>query len=231
MIPKIIHYCWLSGDPYPELVQKCIDSWSTFLPDYQFMLWDKKRFDIHSVKWVEEAYNCKKYAFAADYIRFYALYNYGGIYLDADVEVLKTFDPLLEGEYFLGRECGGDIEAAVIGVKPQADWVKECLEHYTNRGFVKEDGSYDMAPVPVLVNDIAEKNNLSIHPYQFFSPKNYWTKRIETNTDTYCIHHFDGKWVVNNSKNKVKGVIHKTLFALFGVNGHAKIIRMLRKLK
>ena len=82
MIPKRIHLCWLSGDPYPQKIQKCIDSWKVHLPDYEIMLWDLKRFDIAQVPWVEQAFRVKKYAFAADYIRLYALYNYGGIYLD-----------------------------------------------------------------------------------------------------------------------------------------------------
>ena len=81
-IPKIIHYCWLSGEDKPPFIQKCISSWKKVMPDYEIWCWDTKRFDIHSVKFVEEAYNVKKWAFAADYIRLYALYNYGGIYLE-----------------------------------------------------------------------------------------------------------------------------------------------------
>lgn len=115
MIPKRIHLCWLSGDPYPQKIQKCIDSWKVHLPDYEIMLWDLKRFDIAQVPWVEQAFRVKKYAFAADYIRLYALYNYGGIYLDSDVEVLKSFDPLLDLPYFVGAENAGTIEAAIIG--------------------------------------------------------------------------------------------------------------------
>ena len=91
MIPKIIHYCWLSKDPIPKDMQMFIDGWYEKLPDYEFMLWDFNRFDIHSSQWVKEAFSKKKYAFAADYIRLYALYNYGGIYMDMDVEVLKSF--------------------------------------------------------------------------------------------------------------------------------------------
>ena len=96
MIPKIIHYCWLSKDPIPKDMQMFIDGWYEKLPDYEFMLWDFNRFDIHSSQWVKEAFSKKKYAFAADYIRLYALYNYGGIYMDMDVEVLKSFDPFLK---------------------------------------------------------------------------------------------------------------------------------------
>lgn len=90
MIPKIIHYCWLSNDPIPADMQRYIESWKKFLPDYEFMLWNFSRFDINSSDWVKEAFKNKKYAFAADYIRLYALYNYGGIYMDMDVEVLET---------------------------------------------------------------------------------------------------------------------------------------------
>ena len=91
MIPKIIHYCWLSGNPIPKNLEDCMKSWKKKLPDYKFMLWDFNRFDINSSIWVREAFNAKKYAFAADYIRLFALYNYGGIYMDMDVEVIKPF--------------------------------------------------------------------------------------------------------------------------------------------
>mgnify|MGYP003165749213 FL=1 len=70
MIPKVIHYCWLSGDPIPEKLQRCMDSWKKFLPDYEFVLWDLERFDIKTSQWVKEAFEARKYAFAADYMRF-----------------------------------------------------------------------------------------------------------------------------------------------------------------
>lgn len=95
MIPKIIHYCWLSGDMYPDKIKKCINSWKKIMPDYEIMIWDLSRFDINSIVWTKQAYEKKKYAFASDYIRFYALYNYGGIYLDSDVEILRSFNDFL----------------------------------------------------------------------------------------------------------------------------------------
>ena len=96
MIPKIIHYCWLSSDPIPLQFEEYIKSWKVHLPDYEFMLWNFDTFDIDESIWVKEAFENKKYAFAADYIRLFAVYNYGGIYLDKDVELLKSFDPFLE---------------------------------------------------------------------------------------------------------------------------------------
>lgn len=83
MIPKIIHYCWLSGDEVPENLKKCMDSWKKIIPDYEFVKWDFTKFDKSSSAWVSEAFDNRKYAFACDYIRLYAVYNYGGIYLDS----------------------------------------------------------------------------------------------------------------------------------------------------
>ena len=115
MIPKIVHYCWLGDDAYPDLVKNCIQSWKQKLPDWELKLWDKKCLKELDSSWVLEAYEAKKYAFAADYIRLYAVYTYGGFYLDSDVEVLKDFAPLLKYPYvFCAENSEGDIEAATF---------------------------------------------------------------------------------------------------------------------
>lgn len=229
MIPKIIHYCWLSGDPYPELISKCIASWKEKLPDYSFVLWDINKVSECNSDWVDEAYRAKKYAFAADYVRFYALYHYGGIYLDADVEVLKSFNDLLNRSYFLGEEYGGDIEAAILGAESGTPWVKECLDHYANRHFVKEDGSYDMKPVPGLLNKMRIIHNLSVFDYDCFSPKNLHIGKIELSNRTYCIHHFDGKWAHKGTVFSLKIYIHRLLYFVFGRRGHNRIISYTRR--
>ena len=96
MIPKIIHYCWFGGKELPNLAEKCIASWKKQLPDYKIICWSEENFDIdNSVPYLKEAYSKKKFAFVSDYVRLYALYNYGGIYLDTDVEVIRDFSPLL----------------------------------------------------------------------------------------------------------------------------------------
>jgi hypothetical protein len=150
MIPKIIHYCWLSDDPFPANIQECIDSWKRVLPEYEIVKWDRKRFDIDSVPYVKEAYDAKKYAFCADYIRIYALYHYGGIYLDSDVMVYKPFDSFLNlhsfssvefHSYFLYARISNKkerlvgIEAAVLGSEKGATWLKDVLDYYEGRHF------------------------------------------------------------------------------------------------
>ena len=129
MIPKIIHFCWLSVDSFPAEIEKYIQTWKEKLPDYEIKRWDCTTFNIDNVPWVKEAFSAKKYAFAADYIRFYALYNYGGIYLDSDVEVLKSFDDLLNSKSFIGFEYLSVPEAAIIGAEKGLPWLKKCLDY------------------------------------------------------------------------------------------------------
>jgi mannosyltransferase OCH1-like enzyme len=154
MIPKVIHYCWLSNDPYPEKTANCINSWKEYLPDYKLIRWDKSSFDINSVQWVREAYKAKKYAFASDYIRFFALYNYGGIYLDTDVEVVKSFDSLLRNRSFIGFEFVSIPEAAVIGAESGLPWVKECLDYYRNKSFYDRHGREKTVAVPIMIKTV-----------------------------------------------------------------------------
>lgn len=216
MIPKTIHYCWLSDNPVPNELQKYVDSWKKFLPDYEFILWNFDRFDINSSLWVKQAFNAKKYAFAADYIRLFALYNYGGFYLDMDVEVLHSFNPLLRLHSALCYENNGTvIEAATMGAEKKSEWVGRCLDYYRDRSFVKEDGTYDMVPLPQIIMSILKKNykpqsvksiddairldnNNNVIPIlssDFFSPKSYTSGKIKITSNSYSIHHFHGTWL------------------------------------
>lgn len=215
MIPKIIHLCWLSGDPYPAKIEKCIQSWNKNLPDYEIMIWDTKRFDIEKNIWVKQAFEKKKYAFAADYIRFYALYHYGGIYLDSDVEVLKSFNDLLGLPYFMGAEKAGTIEAAIIGTEQGQDWTKACLNYYADRKFIKEDNSLDIRKVPEIMGEVIQKikpihiltpteaknmdvldfhQEVIVMPDIYFSPKIFDSREVIITPETYAIHHYQNSW-------------------------------------
>lgn len=146
MIPKTIHLCWFSGEEYPKLVKRCLRSWSKRLPDYTIRLWDSSSFDLDSVPFVTEAIAARKWAFAADYVRIYALYTEGGIYLDSDVEVLKSFDRYLNHDLFLGTEpyimddeVYYDVEAAIMGSTAEHPFLKECLDEYNNMHFAGKE--------------------------------------------------------------------------------------------
>ena len=141
MIPKIIHFCWLSGEQYPYLVEKCIKSWRDNLPDYEIMCWDLKRFDINCCRYTKEAFLEKKYAFASDYIRLYALYHFGGIYLDSDIEVLKSFDDLLNLKAFTCfHKMSMTLSPWIIGSEKGNKIIKEFLDYYEERSFYNENG-------------------------------------------------------------------------------------------
>ena len=204
----------MSGDPFPSDIQKCIDSWKRILPDYEIWLWDTKRFDLSTSVWVTEAYNKKKYAFCADYIRMYALFNYGGVYLDSDVEVLRSFNDLLTLPYFIGYESKQYFEAAVIGAEKGNPFIGDVLAYYKDRHFVKENGSLDIQIMPevmmnvtnskwkrVLINEISDFINdptiINVFPYDWFSPIDSTGKRyvLRVSKNTYCIHHFASAWV------------------------------------
>uniref|UniRef100_UPI004048B44B glycosyltransferase family 32 protein n=1 Tax=Mariniflexile sp. TaxID=1979402 RepID=UPI004048B44B len=252
MIPKIIHYCWLSGNEYPPLAKKCIDTWKKLLPDYEFILWDTNRFDIDNNIWVKQAFESKKYAFAADYIRLYAVYNYGGIYLDTDIEVLKSFNDLLKRPYFAGAEGDGIIEAGVFGAEKNSPWVKQCLDYYTNKEFIKPDGTFDTWTLPrimmaqiskirkfneILPKDVAPSvqsqgsDTMYMFPKDFFCAKNHGTGVIEKTNNTYCIHHFAMSWI--SKKETFLPNFKRTLMSIFGVkfiNGIIYIFN-LKKLK
>ena len=199
MIPKIIHYCWLSNAPVPVELEKCMATWQRKLKGYTFMKWDFNRFDRESSIWVKEAFDNKKYAFAADYIRLYALYTQGGIYLDMDIEVLRPFDDLLDRSYFLAYESlkSSAIEAACMGFEPNNRYLEKCLEYYQNRHFIKEDGEFDTLPLPKVMEKIANKNgvHLECFDWQTFTCKSFETGVEYPLERSYTIHHFAGSWL------------------------------------
>lgn len=215
MIPKIIHYCWLSNDPVPEHLEKCMESWKRVLKGYEFIKWDFNRFDKESSRWVSQAFDNKKYAFAADYIRLYALYNYGGIYMDMDVEVLRPFDDLLNANQLICYEADHDLfEMATIGAPKGSAWVKDILSYYDNRSFIMPNGEFDTLTLPCVahksldgkyhINDTYNgdtiKPHLTVYPSDYFSPKSYSTGKLFLTKNTYSIHHFEGSWLSDEAR-------------------------------
>lgn len=208
MIPKIIHYCWFGRGPMPELAQKCIASWYKYLPEYEYRLWNEDTFDLSANTYVQEAYNARKYAFVTDYVRLWALYNYGGVYMDTDVEILKPLDDLLYLPAFTGYEASAAL-APVTGLMASAEhgvWVKEMLDYYTNRHFILENGEMDLTTNTVTITAIMKtngflpdgkyqvyKNDMHVFPVDYFCPLTS-TRVLKCTYNTYCIHHFAGSW-------------------------------------
>lgn len=199
MIPKKIHYCWFSGKAFPEKIASCIESWKKFLPDYELVLWDLEKAKSIDIPWVAQALGQKKWAFAADAVRLYALKNEGGIYLDSDVEVVKSFEPLMDRKYFFGYENGSKrIEGAVLGAEKNDPAIEAALQYYCNRDFDYNESAVNEMVLPNVLAEafatLPQSAAPEIFPESYFSPKSFMDGKIRTTPDTYCIHHFTNTW-------------------------------------
>lgn len=188
MIPKIIHYCWFGQSEMPYIFQQYIDSWQELLPDYQMKMWSEDNFDVSSAPtYIRDAYKHKKYAFVADYVRLWALYHYGGVYMDTDIELKKDFVPYLSDGFFTSIEYHKDmvksleiikndltpdyrrkpsvehirgigIQSAIFGGEKGNSFLKDCLSFYEDRKFIFDDGSLnDKVILPDILALCAEK--------------------------------------------------------------------------
>jgi hypothetical protein len=214
MIPKKIHYCWFGKGKMNILSEKCLASWKLYLPDYEIKLWNENNFDLDSNKYVKEAYLSKKYAFVSDYVRLYALYNEGGIYMDTDVEVLKNLDDFLDLPAFSGFESDKDLPTGMMASEKNGIWVKEQLEYYNDKSFIKEDGSLDLITNVQIISSIMVNNGFILkNGYQVYKncmhifPKDYFCAKersglLNLTENTHCIHHFNGSWISKSQKVK-----------------------------
>ncbi len=135
MIPKKIHYVWVGGKEKPADIKRCMDTWKTHLKDYEIIEWSEKNFDIESHPFTKSAYAAKKWAYVSDYIRAYAIYNEGGIYLDTDVLILDNFEKFLNDRAFVGYENPNYPFTAVFGAEKGHPFVKSILDYYEGREF------------------------------------------------------------------------------------------------
>lgn len=216
-IPKVIHYCWFGGNPLPSLVKKCIASWKKHFPDYEIKEWNETNFDINMIKYTQQAYDAKRYAFVSDYARIWILYNYGGVYLDTDVEVIRNFDDVLKQGTFLGMEKQEDGGVAVnlglcAGCPSGMQIFKEFLETYENEFFLDSKGRQNLKTIVTRVTDIlkmkgfTESNTIqkvdgiTIYPAEYFSPKDFASGRLDITKNTKSIHWYDASWQPKSSK-------------------------------
>lgn len=213
MIPKVIHYCWFGGKRKPKLIRDCIDSWKTFLPDYDIIEWNEENSDLSS-KFVSEAYSLKKWAFVADYIRLKVLYERGGIYLDTDMLVLKTFDDLLQYKCFFGAEDLEFISCGIIGAEKKNIFIEKCIDFYSESCFFDKKKIH-LNTIPRIVtkifndrynfNGVFEEfiinDDLAIFPPVFFYPFPFNQSKIIKEyekfikKESYAVHLWNSSWI------------------------------------
>lgn len=247
MIPKIIHYIWLGGKPLPELAEQCSASWQKHMPDWQIMRWDETTLQKSNCwlqqmpLYVQQAYAARKFAFVSDYIRLWALEQYGGLYMDVDFLVFRPFDDLMD-KYpaFAGYEGSKrqPVMQGVIASEPHGAWVRDMLDTYDTRTFIKEDGSLDMTPNTAYFTDRLETqgfvadgvekdvyvNNvffLHVFPVYYFCPVLTTGEDLRTE-ETYCEHKGVSSWAQKTWKAK--------LLDFFGPQWRTRLIKLKRRI-
>jgi hypothetical protein len=207
-IPRIIHYCWFGRGKKPAKVVKCMKSWKRLLPDYELMEWNEDQFDIDSYVYTRQAYDARKYAFVSDVARLQALHEYGGIYLDTDVEVIKQLEPFLLHEAFSGFEDGVHVQSGTMGAVKGHPWIKQLLDDYTARRFIRQDGSMDTTTNTAVITRQGVhqglqlngqyqvlRNGVTFYPREYFSPYDYINGGSYLTDHSYTIHHFAKSWL------------------------------------
>ncbi len=219
MIPKIIHYCWFGGSSKPESVQKCINSWKKYCPDYKIIEWNENNFDIHYMPFIEQAHEAKKYAFVSDVARLMVVYENGGLYFDTDVEVIKNFDDLLDNKAFLGFENNEYVASGLgFGSEAGVEFFKEHIDAYKDKSFVNKDGSFNLIGCPHVATKLLVEKGLSqngkeqivddlhIYPADYFNPFDSLTGKLKKTNNTYSIH-----WYANSWGNKRNPIVEKVI--------------------
>jgi mannosyltransferase OCH1-like enzyme len=237
VIPKKIHYCWFGGNPLPEIVVKCINSWLKFLPDYEFIRWDEDNYDVYKNTFITDAYLAKKYAFVSDYARFDILSQYGGIYLDTDVEILKNLDNFLAFSCFTGFESYNLVNPGVIiGSQKDAELIAYMKSYYESVAKFNPNAPETVVSIitKYLVENGLKLNNTEqivagaiIFPTEYFAPLGFQTGKLAITPNTVSIHHYAGSWLGKDEIFKLK--IFRFLTNLLGEKKFYSLRQLLKR--
>lgn len=220
-IPKIIHYCWIGSAEKPASVLYCIDSWKKFCPDYEIREWNETNYDFGKNLYMKQAYEAKKWGFVPDYARLDIIYQYGGIYLDTDVELIRSLDDLLNSDSFFGFEDTGEGDFFVacglsFGAKPHNELIKKLRDYYDTITFINKDGSLNLLPAPrhnatVFKNYGVKMDNVfqnhegnMFYPSEYFCPKVFKTGKTVITKRTHSIHHFSASWMDEKVRKEIE---------------------------
>lgn len=220
MIPKTIHYVWFGGNEKPKSVLNAIETWRKNLPDYEIREWNELNYEVtaSTPNYVAQAFKEKSWAFVSDYVRLDVLNQFGGIYLDTDVELLKGFDDFLDLKSFIGLESEFAFSTAVIGSETHQTWTEMSIKDYQTRSFVNEAGKKDKTPNSIYLFELlggkSSKYFDRVFPTTFFSPISFTTGAVNITSETVAVHHFSATW--KNRRSKFKDLIMRGMAKLLG---------------
>lgn len=213
LIPKIIHYCWFGKSKKPKLVEDCIESWKKYLPDYEIKEWNESNVDLNN-SFVKSAYKSKKWAFVSDYVRLIKVYEYGGIYLDTDMLIIRNIDIFLKDKCFFGAENLEFFNCAIFGSTPRNEFLKKCIEYYDDL-IISDEVDFNNVIIPKVItkifstsykfnsnfDNIVKINGIVIYPSEYFYPLPYnkidYQKKYKEflTNNSYAVHLWSASWV------------------------------------
>ena len=254
MIPKKIHYCWFGGKEKPALAQACLRSWKRFAPDFELREWNESNFDLSAAPlYVRQAMEAGRWAFVTDYVRLVALTQYGGVYMDTDVELKKPLTPYLHHRAFAGFESMDAVQTGLLACEPGFPLFEAFLRHYDTAVFLREDGSTDLTTnVEILTRLCVERglrldnskqcvDDLTVYPKEVFCPVEYETGKLKKSRKTVCIHWFSASWHTQQELDQMAKEKHqkeqerrselrvRVGTALFGEKGYERLKTILKK--
>ena len=236
MIPKVIHYCWFGGKELPKDVCKCIESWKKYCPDYKIIRWDESNFDVHSHPFMEAAYNEKCWAFVSDYARLKVVYDNGGIYLDTDVELVKSLDEVINNQcYFAVQQLDTQVASGLgFGSVAGHNGLRKMIEIYDSITFSKDKVVEIACPILntkvieglgyVYSNSVTTVCDVTIYPPEYFDPYGAGKAKDLFSEKTISIHHYSATWTPRSQR------IKRRLVRLIGQENTRKIKRLIGKL-
>lgn len=220
-IPRVIHFCWFGESEIPEVYKHYMETWRRFCPDYEIRRWDESNFDVSQNKYMFQAYQNKKWAFVSDYARLKVIYEHGGIYLDCDVQLLRSMDDFLSAKMFCGFEDYNHINLGLgYGAVARHPYLKRLMDYYDTLEFVHSDGSLNMVPCPAYQTAVLKEfgirddntfqrlENITVYPTAVFSPvSGLGSGQI---TDISCsIHHYGASWQPEEEMQKIRQVYQR----------------------
>lgn len=228
MIPKKIHYCWFGRGEKTKKAKKCIASWKKYCPDYEIIEWNEDNFDLDYNDYTRYCYANKKWAFLSDFVRLIVVAEYGGMYFDTDVELVKRPDELLQYEAFYGFENDEFVNSGEgFGSIPKHPTVLEMINEYTDI-VPDENGDYLAVACPALNTRALVRLGLKLDgtrqnvagaeilPVDFLNPYDDPTGRLCKTKNTISIHWYAKSWL--GKKVVLRSKLTKPLHRVFGVD-------------
>ncbi len=244
MINKVIHYCWFGGNPLDSTGIKCLESWKKFFPEYEIVQWNENNFDVTSIDFMAQAYKDKKWAFVSDVARLLVVYEYGGLYFDTDVEVIRSYEDILNdnSEAFFGLECDGCINSGLgFGAIKGHPFLKRLIEEYEKLDYTQYTDRISDVACPIITTNLLMKEGftkenrkqniagITIYPSAYFDPIDYRTGKMKQTKLTHSIHWYNASWQDKNTRKDQESL--RKICAICGTEMGEKVYGVLYCIK